>query len=230
MIQGSPVNDDCKAAVVLDTYAMAWEPAIAAGVSRKVLDRVVHPRKGRETVLLKLEPGSQLPTEHREERVDIVVLEGSCEDEQGRYAKNTFVRDWPGVTRTLASAEGCTLYVRRRVPIRPHEHTLARDVVVVDPAKWETNPHRAGRGSHLYRDPNGLETARLVEVLAGRSIPIHHHPIGEETFILYGCLKDEHRDYTQGLWFRFPNGYAHAPFTSPEQPAGMLIREGDMVW
>ena len=229
-ISTAPINADAKAPVVLDTNTMPWEPTGVPGISQKVLERIIDPRKGRETALVKFEPGARMPTEDLRTRMDIVVLEGAYEDELGTYTKHTFVREMPGSRRTLSSKDGCTLYVKRRVPIRANEHGSARSVVVVDRTKWVAVGHRFGMATHLYRDVHGLETSRLGEMTPDKHIPSHDHSIGEETFILYGVLKDEHRTYTEGCWFRFPNGYEHAPYTLPDSPCGMLIREGDLIW
>jgi hypothetical protein len=53
--------------------------------------------------------------------------------------------------------------------------------------------------------------------------------MGEESFVLAGCLKDEYDAYGPGTWFRFPIGVPHAPYTETEGCL-MLIREGDLVW
>ena len=226
----TPVNADPKAPVVVDTNAMPWAPTVAAGVSCKVLERIIDPRKGRETALVKFEAGSALPAEDLETRMDVVVLDGAYQDELGSYAKYTFVREMPGVRRTLSSRGGCLLYIKRRMPIRADERGSARSVVVIERDKWVAVGQRFGMATHLYRDVHGLETARLGEMLPGKQVPAHDHAIGEESLILYGCLKDEHRDYTQGFWVRFPHGYEHAPYTLPDTPCGMLIREGDLIW
>lgn len=225
-----PVNADAKAPVIVDTNALPWMPTDFPGIMHKVLERIIDPRKGRETALVKFEPGSAMPTGELDTRMDIVVLEGAYQDELGSYAKYTFVREMPGTSRTLSSKEGCLLYIKWRVPIRASERGSERSVVVVDRSKWVSFGHRFGMTTHLYRDRYGLETSRLGEMIPDKHIPPHDHSIGEETFILYGCLKDEHREYTQGCWFRFPYGYEHAPYTLPDTPCGMLIREGDLIW
>lgn len=229
-VERPPVNADAGMPVVLDTNALPWQDTGITGVTQRVLERVIDARKGRETSLLRLEPGSRLPTETVETRVDIVVLEGSYEDDHGSYAKHTFVREMPGSTLSISSKDGCLLYVKRRMPIRANERGTARSVVPVDRSKWVAIGHRFGMATRFYRDVHGLEQSRLGEMQPGKQIPTHDHSIGEETMILYGCLKDEHRTYTQGHWFRFPRGYEHTPYTLPDTPCGMLIREGDIVW
>ncbi len=221
------VNADPNKVVVMDTNEMNWEPTEHKGVSRKVLECVNDPRKGRETALLRLEAGASLPAELLSERVEMFVLEGGCTDGTGTYGLHTFVRNQPGFRLALSSAEGCVLYVKRRVPIRKTD--VERMVVDGKNAEWTPFPARGARVLHLYRDMHGVEVSRIGDVYPDRKIPSHDHAMGEETFVIEGCLKDEYGSYSAGTWFRFPIGVPHAPFTE-QQNALMLIREGDLVW
>ena len=78
-------------------------------------------------------------------------------------------------------------------------------------AQWTPFPERGARVLHLYRDVHGVETARIGDVYPERKIPSHDHAMGEETFVIEGCLKDEYGSYGPGTWFRFPIGVPHAP-------------------
>jgi anti-sigma factor ChrR (cupin superfamily) len=229
MLAATPVNADPTQCAVVDTNTIPWQATAQRGMSIKVLERIIDPVKGRETALFKLEPGTQLPTETLIERLEIFVLEGSLSDEHGTYGEHTWVRNYPGLTLTLSSKEGCVFYAKRRVPI--YRDDAQRDRIVIDAksAKWLEFPHRGADVLHLYKDPNGLETGRIGNVHTNRQLPSHNHSIGEETFVIEGCLKDEYAAYRQGVWFRMPCGVPHAPFTEGER-AKMLIREGDLVW
>src|SRR4051794_5466528 len=88
---GAPVNADASQCAVMDTNTMPWEPTKLAGVSMKVLERVNDARKGRETALFKLEPGTTLPSEVLDCRQEIFVMEGSFSDENGSYGKHTWI-------------------------------------------------------------------------------------------------------------------------------------------
>jgi anti-sigma factor ChrR (cupin superfamily) len=221
------VNADPNKVVVMNTNEMEWEPTAHAGVSRKTLERVHDARKGRETVLLRLAPGTALPVEELTERVELFVLEGSCSDGAGEYGLHTFVRNQPGFRFALASKDGCVLYMKRRVPIRKTD--TQRMVIDGKNAEWTPFPARGARVLHLYRDMHGVEVSRIGDVYPERKIPSHDHAMGEETFVIDGCLKDEYDSYGPGVWFRFPIGVPHAPFTENKN-ALMLIREGDLVW
>ena len=221
------VNADPNKVVVMNTNEMDWEPTANKGVSRKTLERVNDARKGRETSLLRLEAGASLPAEELTERVEMFVLEGGFSDGTGTYGLHTFVRNQPGFRQSLSSKDGCVLYVKRRVPIRKTD--TERMVVDGKNAQWTPFPARGARVLHLYRDVHGVETARIGDVYPERKIPSHDHAMGEETFVIEGCLKDEYGSYGPGTWFRFPIGVPHAPYTE-QQNALMLIREGDLVW
>lgn len=227
MIETTNVNADAQAVINLQTRDMPWEPTPHVGVSRKVMERVHHARMGRETALFKLEPGAKLPQETLEERLEFFVIEGSCSDGLGEYGRHTFVRNVPGTTIQITTSEGCELYVKRRVPIRPTGDE--RMVIDSKTAQWTPFPHRGATVLHLYRDKHGIEVSRFGQVHPDKKIPSHDHAMGEETLVLDGELIDEYTVYRPGAWFRMPIGVPHAPYTGA---AGclMLIREGDLVW
>ena len=220
------VNADANKVAFMDTRTMAWEATQWSGVQRKVLEFVNHPRMGRETSILKLEPGTSLPTTTWAERLDFFVIEGSCSDEHGSYGKHTFVRQPPGTTHSLRSQEGGSLYMKWRVPIKEDTTRIVIDALA---ATWMEFPHRGADVLHLYPNKDGIETGRIGHVHTNRKLPSHDHSIGEETFVIEGVLKDQFASYEAGTWFRMPCGVAHAPYTE-EQRCKMLIREGDLVW
>lgn len=227
MRNAAAVNADANKVAVMNTNEMPWEKTEWTGISRKVLEFVNDPVKGRETALLKFAPGAALPATTLTERMDLFVVEGSFSDEHGSYGQHTFVRNQPGFHHTLASGEGGVLYAKWRVPIRPAAG--ARVVIDAKTAKWMEFPHRGADALHLYPNTDGIETSRIGHVYENRKIPSHDHSIGEETLVLKGCLKDEFAAYTEGVWFRMPCGVAHAPYTEGQR-CMMLIREGDLVW
>ena len=222
-----PINADPNAVVIVDTNDMPWEPGEHRGVATKVVERVIDPRKGRETAFVKLEPGAAIPAEKLTERLDLFVLEGSLRDGDRTYGEHTFVRKQPGDSFAPSSAGGCVYYAKRRAPIRPTDaDRLEIDAKTVP---WTPFPHRGADVLHLYRDAHGIETSRFGQVHPNRKIPTHDHAMGEETYIVKGALIDETHAYTPGMWFRMPIGVPHTPYTKDE-PCLMLIREGDLVW
>ena len=224
----TPFNADPLKVAMVNTNTAPWEPTEWPGIERMVLEFVSDPKKGRETSLLRFAPGASLPTETLVDRLEFFTVNGSCEDEHGTYGEHTFVRNPPGLTHTLRSPGGCTLYMKWRVPFG--KKPVERMVIDSKTATWLDFPHRGANVLHLYPNKDGIETGRIGNVHPGRKLPSHDHSIGEETFVLKGCLKDEYAAYGQGIWFRMPCGVPHAPYTEEKEGALMLIREGDMVW
>jgi anti-sigma factor ChrR (cupin superfamily) len=227
MRSAASVNADPGKVAVVDTNAMPWEQTEHRGVWRKVLEFVDDPKKGRETALLKFDRGAAMPAEQLKERLDIYVLEGTLADGAERYGAETFIRIPPGARFAPSSQDGCVIYAKWRVPIRPGGGE--RTVIDTKTAQWLDFPHRGAKVLHLFRNVDGIETSRIGNVYPERKIPSHDHSIGEETFVLEGCLKDEYTAYNAGVWFRMPCGVPHAPYTE-SQNCKMLIREGDLIW
>lgn len=227
MIESTNVNADAQAVISLQTRDMPWKPMPYEGVSRKVMERINDPTKGRETALLKLEAGASLPQELLEERLDLFVIEGNFSDGHGEYGRHTFVRNVPGATIQISSNEGCTLYSKRRVSIPSINDE--RMVIDSETAQWAPFPQRGATVLHLYDDANGFETGRFGQIHPNRQLPSHDHTRGEETLIIGGLLVDEYTRYEPGAWFRMPIGVPHSPY-SGDDGCLMLIREGDLVW
>jgi anti-sigma factor ChrR (cupin superfamily) len=222
------LNADCNAFVLVHTQDMDWEPTGHPGVSQKLLERVNDPEKGRETALLRFEPGAALPAEESDERIEFFVLEGTLDDEHGSYGLHTFIQNPPGFRHTPSSRSGCVVYFKRRRPFRAEPET-ERMVVDTEAAEWQAFPHRSAKVLHLYKDPNGIDTRRFGEVFANAKIPNHDHPTGEEVFIVKGCLIDDAGAHRTGTWMRVPTTFTHAPYTADES-CRMFIREGDNYW
>ena len=225
--QEDELNADPNKYVVMDSNAMTWKNTSCKGFSYKLLEKVIDPRKGRSTSLIKLDPGTTLPTETLDERCDLLVLEGTLHDGHSLYGEHTFIRNQPGYLQTLSSQTGCVLYSKRRKPIRKTD--TDRSVIDAKNIEWKPYPARGARVLHLYRDQHGVEAARLVDVYPDKQIPTHDHAMGDETFVVGGVIMDEHGSYGAGVWIRTPIGIPHTPFTKKDNVI-MLIRDGDMVW
>jgi hypothetical protein len=221
------LNADPNKYVVMDSNAMTWKNTSYKGFSYKLLEKVIDPRKGRLTSLIKLDPGTTLPAETLDERCDFLVLEGTLHDGHSLYGEHTFIRNQPGYLQTLSSQTGCVLYLKRRKPIRKTD--ADRSVIDAKNIEWKPYPARGARVLHLYRDQHGVEAARLVDVYPDKQIPTHDHAMGDETFVVGGVIMDEHGSYGAGVWIRTPIGIPHTPFTKKDNVV-MLIRDGDMVW
>lgn len=92
-----------------------------------------------------------------------------------------------------------------------------RKRVVLDTRQldWVASP-RAG----VWRKPLAREEAEqghatsIVKYEPNSSFSAHDHPKGEEILVLEGVFSDETGDYRAGSYFRNPEGFRHAPFST----------------
>lgn len=94
--------------VCLDTEALAWSPGIAEGLSVKSL----HSFGTEHTALVRWQPGTEFHTHTHPGGEEIFVLDGVFEDEQGSYAKGSWLRNPPYSQHRPFSTNGCTILVK----------------------------------------------------------------------------------------------------------------------
>ncbi|MDO6527398.1 cupin domain-containing protein [Motilimonas sp. 1_MG-2023] len=88
--------------------------------------------------------------------------------------------------------------------------------VVIDTAQqpWVDSPLAGVTRKILSRE--GAESGHatsIVRYAANSYFKPHHHPMGEEIFVLEGVFSDEHGDYPAGTYLRNPPGSSHQPFS-----------------
>ena len=106
-------NADPEAMVLLESAKMAWEATEIPGVSQKLLERVVDDEKGRETSLIKVDPGTTFPDDRLAQREEIFVLEGEIEDAHGVAGPGTWMRFPVGFRHApFSHSEVCVMIVR----------------------------------------------------------------------------------------------------------------------
>lgn len=78
--------------------------------------------------------------------------------------------------------------------------------------EWESSPSKGVFRKKLEREgvESGLTTS-VVKYDSGTSFSAHHHPQGEEIFVLEGVFEDEHGAFPKGTYFRNPPGTSHSP-------------------
>jgi anti-sigma factor ChrR (cupin superfamily) len=94
---------------------VSWKP-FRAGIE-------IHPLYGeigvgRAAALLRYAPGASLPSHRHSGFEQILVLQGSQEDDRGRYGKGTVVVNPPGSKHAVASTEGCIVFVTWELPVQ----------------------------------------------------------------------------------------------------------------
>lgn len=94
--------------VCIDTNTAEWSTGPEPGLSVMPL----HSHRTESTALARWEPGTRSDLYTHPDGLEIFVLSGVLEDEQGFYQTGTWLRNPPGSRHHPFSREGCTLFVK----------------------------------------------------------------------------------------------------------------------
>lgn len=94
--------------VRIDTASAAWEPWSMDGVEVVPLAE----RPDEQVLLMRLQPGTALPTHNHPGGEEFFVLEGELADQNGRYPRGTWLRNPPGSSHSVRSDRGCTIWLK----------------------------------------------------------------------------------------------------------------------
>ncbi len=92
-----------------------------------------------------------------------------------------------------------------------------RAVVHTGQMQWTSSPSGTvwRKRVHLVGPPESGQVTSIVRYEPRSSFPAHDHPDGEEIFVLDGVFSDEHGDWPAGTYLLNPEGFRHAPFSTP---------------
>lgn len=97
-----------RARIVVDTHAEEWFP----GLSRGIAVLPLHSFGSERVSLVRYAPQTRFAPHDHPGGEEILVVDGAVEDEEGRYAAGSWLRNPPGSRHAPFSLEGCLLYVK----------------------------------------------------------------------------------------------------------------------
>jgi anti-sigma factor ChrR (cupin superfamily) len=208
--------------VVVLTEGESWVASPAAGVERRMLDRIGD-EVARATSIVRYAPNACFPEHVHGGGEELFVLEGLFIDDDGEYPAGTYVRNPAGSSHApRAGKEGATLFLKLH---QFAANDLARVVVQTTTAPWL--PGGAAGLSVLALHDFGTEHTALVRWAPNTQFHRHGHWGGEEIFVLDGVFRDEHGHYPAGSWLRSPHMSTHTPFTDSEG-ATIFVKVGHL--
>jgi hypothetical protein len=145
-------------------------------------------------------PGSAFPRHTHDGGEEILVLEGTFQDEHGGYPAGSYFRNPPGTSHVPASREGCTIFVRL------WQFRRDDDVQVV---------RRPGEGRHVDPRPGATaatilfddrhEEVRREDWMAGARVTVENTR-GLEFLVVAGGLRIGDEQLEAQSWGRLPDG------------------------
>ncbi|WP_312257020.1 cupin domain-containing protein [Stutzerimonas nitrititolerans] len=173
---------------IVHAAALPWIASPLAGVDRRPLYRVGG-EQARATSLVRYAPGSHFSAHTHSGGEEFLVLEGTFEDENGRYPPGTYVRNPPGSRHAPGASKGCMIFVRLR-----QFHPADDRQVVAQLAM--------GR-QQLFENDHERVWVEALEPNAGLRLD---NPRGLELLLLEGNIAGEDFDLQPLSWMRLPAG------------------------
>lgn len=193
------LNDDLAVRTVVHAARLDWVPSPTRGVDRRMLFRIGE-EKARATSIVRYAPHSRFPRHGHPGGEELLVLEGTFQDETGDFPAGSYVRNPPGSGHAPGSDEGCTIFVRLW-QFRDDD----RERIVRPPGEGE----RAGpsQGMHasvtLFDGPH--ERVGIAEWRPEATIELPN-PHGLEMLVLSGSFSDGQEAFERLSWLRIPAG------------------------
>ena len=106
------LHADLSKRIVIDTNEGDW---IADEEIEGLFRMPSHAYGDEQVCLTKMDRGCTVPSHEHATVQEILVLEGTLEDEDGVYPKGTWLRFPAGSRHAPKSAEGCLLWVKRGI-------------------------------------------------------------------------------------------------------------------
>ena len=136
------INADFSQRVAVHFDDIPWVQSPAAGVERKMLDRIGE-EVARATTIVRFAPGSSFSAHTHDGGEEYLVLDGVFQDETGDFPVGSYVRNPPTSRHAPAAADGAMILVKLH-QFDPED----RQTVHVDTTEAQ-DPHLP-----LYSDPH----------------------------------------------------------------------------
>ena len=203
------INEDLTRPVIVHAAGLDWIPSPAAGIDRKMLYREGD-EVARATSIVRYAPGSAFPPHVHSGGEEILVMDGTFQDEHGDYPAGSYFRNPPGTAHTPAAADGCTIFVRL------WQFREGDDVQIVrQPGDGEAAPLRDGANAARVLFEDAAERVSIEEWESGASVAVANER-GLEFLVLAGSLAVGDEELVAQSWGRLPAGKALRAAVGPQ--------------
>jgi len=215
------LRDDWSIRCVVNSNDASWMSSSSPHVQQLPLERL-EGEQAPATSICRYEPGASFSAPPFALGEEILVLDGILSDETGDYGAGAFIKNPPGSCHVQFSAQGCTIFVKRR-----DQDPMDSERVVVDTRTADWRPGLVEGLEVLPLHSFGTQHTALVRWAPQTYFNPHRHYGGEEILVLEGVFSDEHGDYPAGTWLRSPHLSQHQPFS--QSGCLILVKVGHLL-
>ncbi|WP_413874585.1 cupin domain-containing protein [Albidovulum sp.] len=203
------INDDLTKPTFVQGADLDWVPSPSGGVDRRMLYRVGG-EVARATSIVRYAPGSMFPRHTHTGGEEILVLDGTFQDEHGDFPAGSYFRNPPGTSHVPAAKDGCVIFVRLW-QYRAGDLTQ----IVHQPGEGRAVTPRAGASAARVLFDDSHEEVRIEDWQAGATTTVANKR-GLEFLVISGALAiGGERLVAQG-WGRLPAGTDLTATTGPD--------------
>ena len=216
------INDDIRKKVVVHPRNKQWT-AEHSGMCETLYLDLVDKVKPVATKLVRISPSSILPPEMIGGGKEVLVLEGTYNDQRGEYPTGSYMRFPPGTKQEAFTDKGCLLFVKTW-QFEPTD----RKRVNIDAFRAEMKRPRKRQGvvlQQLYSDYR--EDVRIEHWERNHRLVIHQCN-GLEVLLLSGEFFEPSASYKPLSWVRLPPGRPLKVVVG-DQGVRVLIKESHLV-
>lgn len=203
------LNDDLSRPVSVQGGTIDWVPSPTVGVDRRMLYREGG-EVARATSIVRYAKGSAFPAHAHAGGEEILVLDGTFQDEHGDYPAGTYFRNPPGTSHSPAAVDGCTIFVRLW---QYREGDRAQ--VVRQPGEGEAVAPRDGGTAARLLFNDGAERVLIEDWAPGAMVTVPNHR-GLELLVVLGRLVHGGETLAAQSWCRLPAGQDFTASVGPE--------------
>lgn len=203
------INDDLTRPALVHAGRLDWVPSPAKGVDRRMLYRVGD-EVARATSIVRYAPDSAFPAHVHTGGEEILVLEGTFQDEHGDYPAGSYFRNPPGTSHSPAAREGCTIFVRLW---QFRQGDAAQ--IVRQPGEGAPTVLRDGAQAARVLFSDGAERVVIEDWQPGAAVTVENIR-GLELLVLSGLITFEGEDIGPQGWLRLPAGQPLKAAVGPE--------------
>ena len=203
------INDDLGEPVIVHAARADWVPSPAAGVDRRMLYREGD-EVARATSIVRYASGSAFPSHTHSGGEEILVLEGTFQDEHGEYPAGCYFRNPPGTSHKPAAKDGCTIFVRL------WQYRVGDDAQIVrQPGEGTQVSSREGARSSRLLFADDAERVLVEEWNPDAAVTVENEH-GLEFLVITGTFTSAGETLEPQSWGRLPAGRALKAQAGPE--------------
>ncbi|MBE1282553.1 MAG: cupin [Rhodobacteraceae bacterium] len=200
------INADFSKRVAVHFEDTPWVQSPAAGVERKMLDRIGE-EVARATTIVRFAPGSAFKPHTHDGGEEYLVLDGVFQDELGDFPEGSYVRNPPTSRHTPAAAQGATILVKlHQFDPADRQHVQINTRIGAEPVK----PLFSDAHEEVRIENWGPEARIKIEAEGGL-----------EVFVIDGAFVENGEEFGRWDWLRLPPGQVFS---------GRVGQNGARVW